>query len=99
MLFGLKNLKNYTHEYRYINICEIKGQLPLLDKIFERCKNQDEIKNKGSKLFHNFYEQWINVSKMPQYKNYSLIQLRKIKNKLFDNYLNEIEELKKKNAN
>lgn len=91
----IKKFKKYTHEHRYIDIHEIKGQLPLLDEIFERCKNQDELESKGSKLFHNFYKQWINVSKMPQYKNYSLIQLRKIKNKLYDKYLNEIEELKK----
>ena len=91
----IKKFKKYTYECRYVDIGEIRGQISLLDKIFERCENRDELKSKGIRIFRNFHRQWANVPTIPEYRNYNFIKIRKIRNKLFDDYLNEIEELKK----
>lgn len=91
----IKKFKNYTCEHRYIGIHEVKGQFSSLYDTIKRCENKDKLMNKGMKIFHNFYGQWIHVYEIPQYKNSDFLQKRKIKYEMFNKYLNEIEELKK----
>lgn len=103
LIFGLiilfviwiKKFKKYTHEHRYIDIHEVKGQFSSLYDTIKRCENKDELMNKGMRIFNNFYGQWIHIHEIPQYKNSDFLQKRKIKNEMFDKYLNEIVELKK----
>ena len=91
----IKKFKKYTREHRYIDIHEVKGQFSSLYDTIKRCENKDELINKGMRIFNNFYGQWIHVQEIPQYKDGDFLQKRKIKNEMFNKYLNEIEELKK----
>lgn len=91
----IKKFKNYTCEHRYIGIYEVKGQFSSLYDTIKRCENKDKLINKGMRIFHNFYGQWIHEYEIPQYKNSDFLQKRKIKYEMFNKYLNEIEELKK----